>query len=220
MKSKGFTLIEIIVSLAIFSIVAVIAIGALVRVTGANRQAQAIQSGVNNVSFLLDAISREMRVGSSFKCHWSSGDLSTYDASTMTVNDCSSIVGGSGGDTIVSFASSAVDPNTSTNLIYAYLFHKAPTGLIEIYKAEQAHSGDSLEGIANGVTTPGVDNFYPVTSQSVNITDYRVGIFGGNGDASHPYQWAYFRLKGYVGIKIKDQSVFDVDTSVSERIPG
>ena len=62
-KKEGFTLIEMVVSLAIFSVVAVIALGALIRIISANQKAQAIQAAVTNVNFALESMSREIRVG-------------------------------------------------------------------------------------------------------------------------------------------------------------
>lgn len=211
-RIHGFTLIEIIVSLAIFSVVAVIAVGALVRVTGANRQAQAIQSGVNNVSFFLDAISREMRVGTVYKCY-SGSDLSDTDGSNL-VSNCSGVNSVLSGDTMISFNSSQVDPTDKTTpLIYAYLFHVV-NGVVQIYKAEQSKTGNTLTGIS-GQSTSNNDIFYPVLSGSVTITNYRVGVFGNSSD---PYGWFFVRLEGHVGTKQTDQSYFNVQTSVSERV--
>ena len=201
MKTKGFTLIEIIVSLAIFSVVAVIAIGALVRVTSANRQAQSIQSGVNNVNFVLDTMSREMRVGTNFVCNYGSGFI---DPGSITLNSRGSLCSlnssyTSPGDTIISFTS-------STGLLYAYLF-SGSGATTTVYKAEATAPGQDLLSI----------QFYPLTSQSVNITDYLVGIYGGSG-TTYPYHIVFARMKGYVGVQIKDQSVFDVETTVSDRL--
>jgi prepilin-type N-terminal cleavage/methylation domain-containing protein len=207
MKSKGFTLVEIIVSLAIFSVVAVIAVGALVRVTSANRQAQAIQSGVNNISFVLDTISREMRVGSSYTCYngptW--GLNNTVNFGTV-VKNCTNI----NSDMLVTFNTPNLDASGNT-LQYGYLFYRNRdsnnnlTGTTTVYKGEATSgaSGGNLGSVA----------FYPVTSQGVNIQDFKVGVY--NAD---PYPWVFIRLRGYVGIKIKDQSVFDIQTSVSQRI--
>ncbi|MDD5165698.1 MAG: prepilin-type N-terminal cleavage/methylation domain-containing protein [Candidatus Pacebacteria bacterium] len=203
---SGFTLIEIIVSLGIFAVVAVIAVGALVRVTSANRQAQAIQSGVNNVSFILDAISREMRVGTGYKCSWS--DSSMLDSNNLIITGATcdlNAVYESPKDTLISFTSSNTDG--TSNLIYSYLFHTVTNGStqkIVIYKGEETAT---IKG-SNVV-------FNPVTSESVNITDYKAGIFGGN--TSYPYGLAFIRIAGYAGIKIKDQSVFDVQTTISQR---
>ena len=60
---KGFTLIEMIVSLAIFSVVAVIALGSLVRIMSANQKAQSLHSAMTNIGFALESMSRELRMG-------------------------------------------------------------------------------------------------------------------------------------------------------------
>ena len=67
-KKQGFTLIEIIVSLALFSVVITIAVGALLVLISSNRQLQNEQSVLSNLSFALDSMTREMRTGSSYFC--------------------------------------------------------------------------------------------------------------------------------------------------------
>jgi prepilin-type N-terminal cleavage/methylation domain-containing protein len=210
MKSKGFTLIEIIVSLAIFSVVAVIAIGALVRVTSANRQAQAIQSGVNNVSFILDAMSREMRVGTGFKCFvgGTGQDLtSVSDITSFGGTACGSNIVNDSNDTVIYFTSSNVD-STDCNLMYAYVFHVVK-GNTQIEKGEESACG---KGIGANLSK---DHLYPITSSNVAITNYSIGVFGTSLAKGFP--WVFIRLQGYVGTRVRDQSVFDVQTSISQR---
>lgn len=64
----GFTLIEMIVSLGVFSIVATIAVGALLVLIGTNRQLQGEQSIMTNLSFALDSMTREIRTGTHYYC--------------------------------------------------------------------------------------------------------------------------------------------------------
>ncbi|MES2314760.1 MAG: type II secretion system protein [Patescibacteria group bacterium] len=218
MKSRGFTLIEIIVSLGIFSIVAVIAVGALVRVTSANHQAQAIQSGVNNVSFVLDAISREMRVGTTYSCSVNPSLQGTFynGGGGLTSTPCPTT--SSPNNVIIAFSSSNVDPNDrSCNLIYAYLFHIETDGNTMIYKAEETSCDQKIQGVqgVTGLPNDGSTAFYPVTSSSIKILAYKAGVYGGSG--STPYGSVFIRLYGYAGTKIKDQSVFDVETTISQR---
>ena len=193
----GFTLIEIIVSLAIFSIVAVIAIGALVRVTSANRQAQAIQSGVNNVSFVLDAISREVRVAEIFSCSLSApASPSSITSGLCEYNSQTS-------DVYLSYVSSYTDQNGN---YYAYSYHfYSSGGVVKISKAE-------------GLTGGSFSEYYPLVSNSVNITDYTLKLKNGSYNSSSPYAWVFIDLKGYVGKVIKDQSVFNVQMSASQAI--
>jgi len=67
-KQSGFTLIEIIVSLALFSVVITIAVGALLILIASNRQLQNEQSVLSNLSFALDSMTREIRTGSNYYC--------------------------------------------------------------------------------------------------------------------------------------------------------
>ena len=60
-RRKGFTLIEIIVSVTIFVSVALIVSGALVSLTRANRKAQDIRLLHQNLTFTLDSMSLKMR---------------------------------------------------------------------------------------------------------------------------------------------------------------
>ena len=67
-KKSGFTLIEIIVSLGVFSVVLMIAVGALLVLIVSNRQLQDEQSVLSNLSFALDSMTREIRTGSNYFC--------------------------------------------------------------------------------------------------------------------------------------------------------
>ncbi len=64
----GFTLIEMIVAIFLFSIVMVVATGSLVAILEANRKAQAVKSVMNNLTFSLESMTRAIRVGSEYEC--------------------------------------------------------------------------------------------------------------------------------------------------------
>jgi len=65
----GFTLVEMIVAIFVFSVVMVIATGALVTILGANRKAQAVKSVMNNLNFTLDSMTRSIRTGTGYDCN-------------------------------------------------------------------------------------------------------------------------------------------------------
>src|SRR6056297_849303 len=66
--TAGFTLIEMIVSLALFSVVVTISVGALLVLIASNRQLQDEQAVLTNLSFALDSMTREIRTGSAYVC--------------------------------------------------------------------------------------------------------------------------------------------------------
>lgn len=65
---RGFTLVEMIVSLALFSIVITISVGALLVLIGTNEQLQGEQTVMTNLSFALDSMTREIRTGTEYFC--------------------------------------------------------------------------------------------------------------------------------------------------------
>lgn len=67
-RHKGFTLIELIVSLALFSMVMVVAAGAYLLMINLNRQTQALSFGINDLSFALETMARSIRVGTTYTC--------------------------------------------------------------------------------------------------------------------------------------------------------
>jgi len=72
----GFTLVEMITAVGLFSMVMVVGMGALLNVLNANKQAQAIQTAVNNLNLAMEMMSREIRTGYDYHCG-GLGDLST-----------------------------------------------------------------------------------------------------------------------------------------------
>lgn len=67
-KKGGFTLIELMVSVAIFSIVMVIALGALLAISTADRRAEALKSVMDNLNFAVENMSRTIRTGLYYTC--------------------------------------------------------------------------------------------------------------------------------------------------------
>ena len=84
----GFTLIEMIVAIALFSVVMVVAVGALLSLTGANKKAQALQSVMNNLNISIDSIVRNVRMGSKYYCGVGSGTNDCSTGGTAITFDC------------------------------------------------------------------------------------------------------------------------------------
>lgn len=99
-KNSGFTLIEMIVSLGVFSIVVTTAVGALLMLISTNQQLQAEQSVMTNLSFALDTMTREIRTGLNYYCADSSGGdnlvfANGHEALASSTKDCVNVRMGS-----------------------------------------------------------------------------------------------------------------------------
>src|ERR1035437_536037 len=65
---KGFSLVEMLVAVGIFMSIMTIAISSLISIIGANKKAQAIKSTIDSVTFAVENISRDMRMGIDYEC--------------------------------------------------------------------------------------------------------------------------------------------------------
>jgi prepilin-type N-terminal cleavage/methylation domain-containing protein len=86
--NEGFTLIELMVSLSLFTIIVLAAIASLYTVNGASRKVQAMRTALDNLNFAIESMSRTIRTGTDVGCN---GNPHT---------DCT-IEQGPGGDIIV-----------------------------------------------------------------------------------------------------------------------
>jgi len=119
---KGFTLVEMMVSVALFAIVMMVCVEVLLALVSANQKAQALQSVMNNLNITLDGMVRPIREGSNFHC---GGGLNT------TVQDCAA------GDTTFAFEPFG---NTPTDQPWVYTFAQDSNGVGRIYKSENGQA--------------------------------------------------------------------------------
>lgn len=71
--SRGYTLLEMIVSVGIFSIVMLAATGAYLSLIRLDREARAVNHVANNLSFAVDSMARAIRTGTSYRCNNNAG---------------------------------------------------------------------------------------------------------------------------------------------------
>ena len=64
--ARGFTLVEMLVSIAIFSFVMLATVSVLLNVVDANHKSQGLKTSVDNLSLILESVSRNLRTGSEY----------------------------------------------------------------------------------------------------------------------------------------------------------
>lgn len=67
-NTRGFTLVEMMVALGIFAMVVTTTVGAFLVLIASNRTLQADQIVMNNLTFLMDNMTRELRTGTNYYC--------------------------------------------------------------------------------------------------------------------------------------------------------
>jgi prepilin-type N-terminal cleavage/methylation domain-containing protein len=207
-SNKGFTLIEMMISLAIFTVVALVSVGAFLKILDANKKSVNLKTTINNLNFALESISREMRVGKDFYYVYSSSALPGTIAYNYNSKLDDSGLSGESNYWLIAFRSSKtsrVHGNTigaPCNLIYAYRYDKVNK---RIQKAQQDRDCDySLSD----------SDFRDLTAKEIKITNSRVRI--DTGSSRQPY--AFFFIEGESGTKELEKVSFSMQTSVSQRI--
>lgn len=67
-NARGYTLVELIVAVGLFALVMLLASGAYLMMIGINRQAQGIATGIDNLAFALETMTRDIRTGTEYSC--------------------------------------------------------------------------------------------------------------------------------------------------------
>jgi len=65
---RGFTLVEVMISISIFIIAITIGIGAVLNMNSAYRKASSTRSLMDNLSFVMEDMTRNLRLGSEYNC--------------------------------------------------------------------------------------------------------------------------------------------------------
>jgi len=77
--SKAFTLVEMMVAVALFAIVMVIATSAILSIIDGNKKSQAIDSVINNLDFSVDSMVRDIKTGYDYQCDDGQGNSAPCD---------------------------------------------------------------------------------------------------------------------------------------------
>ncbi len=208
----GFTLIEVMVSLAIFSVVAVVAAGALLRILDSNKKAQSIQAAITNLNFALESMSRELRTGTKYQCN--SIGVGSIDGYDMTSTNCVQSSSANPNGSYIAFRSAKSCASPSYYLAYEYRFKPviSAAGTFTLEKAEQ-----SLTNCSSHAAIQDSDFVPVISSNNVTITGYNIAVKFTNGSSEYPL--ATIRISGYTGVREKDRTYFSVETAASARVP-
>jgi prepilin-type N-terminal cleavage/methylation domain-containing protein len=191
---KGFTLIEVMVSITIFSIVMTIAMGAIFSIVSANKKAQALNAVINSLNFSVEAMVRDLRTGYHYYC-------GTGKSSNTDVRDCIS------GDSEVSFVSTQ-SASGGVDQIVTYRLNTTDY---------TSPDGSTIGGITKKVGTGGSEFF--LTSQEVDIkeTKFYVTNSGTTNDTDYKQARILLVIKGEGRVAGVGVTPFSLQTFISQR---
>lgn len=202
---SGFSLIELLVSMTIFTIVVTLSTSTFLVLVDANNKVQNVHSVISNLTFALDSMTREIRTGYNYVC--ASSRQSNNDVLNAT-NDC--VTGGvylsvieSGGSLTGGLGSSRV----------SYYFDNAYYGVGQGAIMRRLGDGDG-DGDEDEIN----EDWFPITSENVEITDMEFVVSGTDtsGDTTAPSVTIY--IEGSAGNLEELDTAFSIQTSVTQRI--
>jgi len=194
--TAGFSLIEVLVSLSIFTIVVTISVGSLMMLVEANARTRSIHAAMTNLSFTLDSMTREIRTGTDYFC--SSGSVPTTGFSTQ---DCGANEFTAGTALFINEGGQSLTSGKGSSRIG----YRLNAGAIE------RRLGDP--------STIGVD-WIPVTDTNVTISSLNFYVWGSDPhsvgvDINAPIVSIY--ISGYV-TKRGVSEEFNIQTSVTQLL--
>ena len=84
-KQDGFTLVELIVAIGLFSLIASMSLGAVLTIFDANRRSENSKTVVDNLNFAIEDMTRTIRFGYNYDCD-TPGDDKNCSAGSDTIN--------------------------------------------------------------------------------------------------------------------------------------
>ena len=193
-NKRGFSLVEMLVAVGIFMSIMTLAITTLISIIGANKKAQAIKSTIDSVTFAVEDISRNIRVGTDYQC---------LNDSSVYTKDC------------LSTGSKAVRFLSASSSLVTYMFNGTSNKAFGVLtKTECPSAGSDCE--MNGQYTVDLIS----QDSDVNIVDMKFYVIGALNELNPPRTQprVVITASGLVSVKGSTPTSFDVQTSVSQRI--
>ena len=198
-NQSGYTIIETMISISLFVVIVIAGTGALLNANLLHNKSQNMRSIMDNLNFIMEDISRDLRMGYIYKCFRKGIDntvsLSTISASPVT-RSCSN-----GDGWAIAFESTQPvigDPSSFTD---QWVYYIGPC--------------DNKDGICK--STDGADSFVQLIPNEVTIDPVSgFSVLGAESPPDIQQPFATIRLVGK--IKFKDiETPFSLQTSVSQR---
>ena len=197
---RGFTIIETMIAISIFILVVMIGMDSLLNASVVHQKSQNMRSILDNLSFILEDMSRNLRVGYSYRC------LSSFSSTNIEVpQSCAS-------GRVLAFENSIGDPSSSADQ-WVYKIESTDGG-VTYNISKSINSGGGLNPwvqlnpdevdlkSASGFSVLGAEAFDPLDS---------------NSDTGKPF--VIIKLVGEINdTKNNVKTPFSLQTSISQRV--
>ncbi len=198
---KGFTLVELMVATAVFMSVMVVSVSSLIIIINTNRHTESVKTVVDNVTFAIDSISRNLRNATRL-------ETDSYQCYPNTGSDCPA--GVSEISAVVYYTSTA-----TTTIFYKFIQNPTGTNDGNIQKCdthihpECPNSGSGWQSMTAPTSVVSIDN----------MTFYVLGQEHANDASCNTRTQPRVIITAYGSVISKngDKTKFNVQTTSSRR---
>ena len=196
-SQKGFTLIEIMVSVTLFAIVMTVSMGAILSIINSDRKAQAIKSVMDNLDSAVENMTRTIKTGYSYSID--SNYPGTGDCNNPTqVNESNAIKVGN----------AIVQGVVGDSVTYA---------LGSVSGGQYSPTGNQIVKIVSGDPNSANNSANTVTAPEVTIERMCFYVSGNSVTPDHEQPEVIMVLEGYAGT-LQSKTNFNLQSAISQRL--
>ncbi len=186
-KQKGFTLIEMLVSVALFSIVVMISLGAILTILDANRKARTLTEVMSNLNFAVEMITRSLKTGVEPQNGQVDGGWVSVDSIVLSEDDAGT-----------------------------ERFKRQKTRYKKMEDSGRGYIAVCSDFDFEDNGCPSKD-WSAITSEMIDVQQFETIVVGGGKNNDNTQPRVHIFLKGTVKINAKISSDFSLQTTVSQR---
>ena len=202
-STAGFTLVEAMISIGLFTVIMIIGIGAILGVSSTNRKTITMRTVVDNLSFVMDDMARSIRLGDSIYC--GANNVVPNSSLDITFGGQPSASCPNGGNIIAFEPYWNYDLNTLNNQVVYFMYDVDGIGTIFKKPAENMDWSS--------------DPFIPITPPEIDIDMVKSGFWvtGAENEPIPVQPKVTIVLVGTVRIG-NASTEFSLQTTVSQRL--
>lgn len=203
-STEGFTLVEVMISIGLFTIVMVIGIGAILGVNSTHRKTQTMRSVVDNLSFVMEDMARSLRLADSIFC--SQNSVAPNSALDISSGGQTAVSCPNGGNIIAFEPYWNYDLNTPDNQVIYYI--NDANGIGTIFKK----SAENMDWTSD-------DLFIPITPAEIDIDISKSGFWVTGAEDETPALQPKVTIVLVGTVRLGNASTeFNLQTTVSQRL--
>lgn len=211
-QNRGFTLVELIVSLGLFAVVSTISIGSLITLIDNNRQLRNDQVVIANIGFAFDMMSRDIRQGVDYVCRTFPMSPNSQDPANRFLNQDSF-------DMVGYENPSCITGSTSESNVYAHgVSFRPPENVLNLddnrrvaYYFDRA-SNNIYRRFSNNEEQSIISDSLTILNADFIVTDAEPFDVGPGAANRQP------TVTIYVEVQAQDGQIYQLQTTVTQRL--